>query len=187
MLYWWAVIVILVGSDCYIGGQWLLYWWAVNVILVGSDCYIGGQCMLYLCVKNCVKRTRWKGIEIMRNKAHQFVRIRWEVSRTAVLVPGSNTIGCPNNTVTTVAIVWQNIWPTQILAVVGVSAVVGFVIVFLFSFFFRCSVLLSSFINSWLLHFLISFSLFLSLLLVSSFPVPLRARFVVFFFFICVR
>jgi hypothetical protein len=45
-----------------------------------------------------------------------------------VLGAGSNTIGCPYNIVTTAAVVSQNIWPTQILAVLEVLDVVGFVI-----------------------------------------------------------
>ena len=101
-----------------------------------------------------------------------------------MLVSGSNIFGCPNNIVTTVAVVSQNIWPTQILAIMEVSAVVGFVIggraPFCSLFFYRCSLLLSSFINSSFLHFFISFSLFLSRLLVSSCPVPLCAPFIVF-------
>jgi len=87
-----------------------------------------GEWMLCLCVKNYVKQTHWNEIKIMRNHTHKYVRIRWEVSRTAVLVSGSNIVGCPNNIVTTVAVVPQNIWPTQILAVLEMSVVVGFVI-----------------------------------------------------------
>jgi hypothetical protein len=59
----------------------------------------------------------------MRNKPHNNVYSRWEVSRNAVLVAGSNTIGCPQNIITPLAAVSHNIWPTQMLAVLEVSAV----------------------------------------------------------------
>jgi hypothetical protein len=71
---------------------------------------------------------KWK--QEMRNKPHSYVHIGWEVSRNAVLVAGSNTIGCPQNIVTTVVAVSHNIWPAQILAVLEVSAVVVFYKIF---------------------------------------------------------
>jgi hypothetical protein len=72
------------------------------------------------------------------NKPHSLL----EASRNAVLAAGSNTIGCQQNIVTTIAAVSHNIWPTQMLAVLEVSAVVeeG-----LLSVLFVCAVLSSCF------------------------------------------
>jgi len=101
----------------------------------------------------------------MRNKPHKYVRIRWEVSRTAVLVSGSNTIGCPNNIVPTAAVVSQNVWPTQILAVLEMSAVVGFVIGGRAPFCSRFCAVLSSSLPSLIVGFHISSFLPLSFFL----------------------
>ena len=65
---------------------------------------VGSKYYIRVLRKNYVKQTHWNGIKITRNKPHNYVRIRWEVSRTAVLVSGSNTFGCPNNIVTTVVV-----------------------------------------------------------------------------------